>query len=287
MLSFDNSAVGLFHPGRGPYFDGLALNLVPFETERQDYSRRNAWWLAELSRLIYRTGPTPNDVVQKDRPAILRDAGLVERNFFAKGGVEAALIGAPNFDVLVFRGTDELTNWLQDLKFDFDRWPNGKGRVHAGFLAALELVWRDIDNALRNVRGPLFITGHSLGAALATLAGARRACRAVYAFGSPLVGDATFVAHYPKNVPVHRVINDNDAVATVPPVWFGFKHVGEGHFITEDGRLVTARRVSGILLAKKLFRILKTIGKKDIPIPDCLTDHAPVNYVAWMQRLAG
>jgi triacylglycerol lipase len=291
MLDFDNSKEALFNPGHGPYFDGLTLQLVPFEPQRVDYSPRNAWWLAELSRLIYRRSSVENATVLPDRRTILQNAGLAETRFFGSGGTQAALISAATFDVLVFRGTEETPDWLANLKFDFDPWPNG-GEVHSGFKHALDVVWNDIAAAVSNVRGPLFITGHSLGAALATLAAARMsgdgASRAVYAYGSPRVGDAEFVKRFPANVHVHRVINDNDAVPTMPPAWLGFRHVGEARCITEDGRLVVGQKSEGIALARKVLKLVQALReKKGLPLPDCLTDHAPVNYVAWMQRLAG
>jgi len=294
MLQFDNSKEALFHPGHGPFFDGLTFNLVPFEPQRQDYSPRNAWWLAELSRLIYRDSSVVNDVVLADRRTILQNAGLTETHFLTKGTTQAAIIKAPGFDVLVFRGTQEPPDWLANLKFDFDPWPHGKGEVHSGWKNALDLAWNDkgFQSALKTVRGPLFIAGHSLGAALAILAGARLGSdgvkRTVYGYGTPRVGDATFVKNYPPNVTVHRIINDSDAVATVPPVWLGFKHVGEARCITEDGRLLRGEKSEGIALAKKVLKLVQVLReKKELPLPDCLTDHAPVNYVAWMQRLAG
>jgi len=287
MLEFDNSKEALFHPGRGPYFDGLAFPLVPFEPLRVDYSSRNAWWLAELSRLIYRRSSVEGATVLPDRRTILQNAGLTEAHFFTKGTTQAAIITAPNFHVLVFRGTEELIDWIANVQFQFD------GNVHAGFKHALDLVWKDVAAALATLHTPLFIAGHSLGAALAILAGERLGHdgvkRAVYAYGAPRAGNAAFKAHYPANIHVHRIINDNDAVATMPPPWLGYEHVGEPRSITEEGQLVPGEHAVGIAtaLAQKVLKLAPLLlATKMLPLPDCLTDHAPVNYVAWMQRLA-
>lgn len=50
---------------------------------------------------------------------------------------------------------------------------------------------------------PVFYTEHSLGAALATLAAARRAPKAGYAFGSPRVGNQAFTSTL-ASVPIRR-----------------------------------------------------------------------------------
>lgn len=293
MLQFDNSEVGLKRPGFGPFFDGLSLKLVPFDPTRLDYNSRNAWWLMELSRLVYRSSVADGSV-RSDRPVLLQNAGLKETKVIANSaeGTHAAIISGPNFHALVFRGTGETTDWLTNLKFDYARWPHGKGKVHSGFKAALDVVWDEIAKAIAPLKGPLFITGHSLGGAIATLAGARigrdGVQRATYAFGAPRVGDATFAENYPANMRLYRVVNDNDAVTVVPPAWFGYKHVGQARTITEDGRLVIGKASDNILLTKRVLTAISALREsKDIPIPDCLTDHSPVNYVAWLQRLAG
>ena len=285
MQEFDNSKRAVFSPGSSTsFFVDLTLNL--FEPQRVDYSPRNAWWLAELSRVIYRLSTVENNMVLPDRVTILQNAGLREVAFFNNRGTQAAIISAPNtFDVLVFRGTDENADWLANLKFDF------AGNVHAGFQRALDDVWAPIETALKQLHGPLFITGHSLGGALAVLAAARLSSdqvkRAVYIYGAPRVGNSEFVKNYPANVSVHRIVNDDDIVTTVPPALFGFRHVGEARSITEDGQLVLRCRFSFASLLRDARSLVQRAREEEgVPLPGCLADHAPVNYVAWLQRLA-
>jgi alpha-beta hydrolase superfamily lysophospholipase len=122
-------------------------------------------------------------------------------------------------------------------------------------------VWGEISNELKTFDGPIFYTGHSLGAALATLAAARRAPKALYTFGSPRVGNAAFIASL-GNIPIYRVVDDRDLVATVPPEALGFRHAGVLRLLKEP-RTGTLFDWIGVLIAP----------------PKPLADHAPINYV--------
>ena len=95
-----------------------------------------------------------------------------------------------------FRGTDveDTSNLVFDVDLELEKWP-GPAKVHRGFAKALEEVRPDLLLALESI-GPCrsLYTGHSLGAAMATLMAGLRRPNALYTFGSPLVGDVDFVA---------------------------------------------------------------------------------------------
>ena len=79
------------------------------------------------------------------------------------------------------------------------------------------------------------MTGHSLGAALATLAADRYGdVQGLYTYGSPRVGDRMFKVDF--NVNAYRFVNNNDIVAKVPPASM-YCHVGQLKYIDRDGRL--------------------------------------------------
>src|SRR5213079_949071 len=66
---------------------------------------------------------------------------------------------------------------------------------------------------------PLFLTGHSMGGALAVLTACRLAKMgrppvAIYTFGAPRVGDRNFCAGY--SLPTYRIINGLDLVPEMP-----------------------------------------------------------------------
>ena len=290
-MNFDNSWSALLKPGDATvYFDNLSHET--FQVDASSYSKTNAWWLAELCRLIYRqesdeVNPPPKGPT---RQKILKDVNLEQVKFFNTDNTQCSVIKTSDsantqFAVLVFRGTNALQDWLTNLNGKPVDWPGG-GKVHEGFKEAIDLVWDEVSKCLDAVTLPIFYAGHSLGAALATLAASRRAPRAVYTFGSPLTGDKIFASTLPGSG-IYRVVNNRDAVTTVPPL--GFDHVGELHYITHDG---------GMLVNPDDDTVARDRLKRDhLPLfsgdwlrhftdaPEPLADHAPVNYVAHLERL--
>jgi hypothetical protein len=267
---FDNTWQALLRPGDD---NGLFAPPLPaFAADRADFHRGNALWLAELSRWVYRDVDRAGPLV----PTRLREVAFVDR-----GGTQVAIVepvdGSP-FTALVFRGTDQLRDWLANVQALPRRWPRG-GHVHRGFLRSLLRVWRPLRMHLAGRAAPLFVTGHSLGGALATLAGSALRARAVYTFGSPRVGDAAFAATL--QAPLFRVENRRDVVTRVPPAgppWH-FVHAGTTCWIGDDGQLQLGGEAS--------------VDGADVPAGDrrwfdpapFLSDHAPANYVAALRRL--
>jgi len=142
---------------------------------------------------------------------------------------------------------------------------SGSFSVHEGFLEAIDSVWPEIAGRLDEVKCPLFYAGHSLGAALATLAATRRQPQALYTFGSPSVGNDGFVASL-RNALVYRVVDDSDEVTTLSPEVLGFHHAGELHRLTASP--------SGGYSFNPL-----DWWRWFMSPPKPLADHAPINYV--------
>jgi len=290
-MNFDNSWEALLKPGEATvYFDGL--NDKHFQVNATAYSKINAWWLAELCRLIYRqeademgqafTGPT--------RQQILNQVGLEEMPLFNKQDTQCAIVktlaGDPApYAVLVFRGTTDLKDWLTDLTAIPVEWPRG-GLVHEGFKDALDLVWADVNAALEQIECPVFYTGHSLGAALATLAASLKPPQALYTFGLPLTGNSDF-AESLSQVAIYRVVNNRDVVTTLPPALV-FHHFGNLHYITHNGEMVAdPTRLSVALDRLKGFPLpifSRGWHQQFEDPPEYLADHTPVNYVAHLEQ---
>ncbi|MGA2508384.1 MAG: lipase family protein [Chitinispirillaceae bacterium] len=153
---------------------------------------------------------------------------------FQKGtGLPIGFIACSGSDVfLVFRGTMTVSEWLNDYSVSLTPYPYGAfGNVHNGFIKTYGIFRKTILDALRNI-GPekrLYIAGHSLGAALATLAvpdiasSTVFASASVYTYASPRVGDRTFAAEYNRLTKGRsfRIANTCDLVGSIPfPVPF-------------------------------------------------------------------
>lgn len=296
-MDFDNSWNALVNPGDSDsYFDMNPLE--NFQPDASGYSEINAWWLCEISRLIYRHGENESGEHESSaaRNEILKQVGLREEKFFNRGNTQCAVICSENnvkelFGVLVFRGTTGFEGWFSNLNALQVAWPAG-GMVHGGFRNNLYDVWDDVNDALSSLDFPIFYTGHSLGAALATLAASLKPPRAVYTFGSPRVGDSLFVRSL-KAVSIYRVANNRDIVTTVPPsiIPFEFRHTGEWHYISHDGQMFV-RPPRHIVAEDRLKTNSGFSGsgenrlrKRFAEPPKFMSDHSPVNYTAHLERI--
>lgn len=121
-----------------------------------------------------------------------------------------------NVIIVAFRGTQADGEHIEDLLADADGrltsfGDEGWGRTHNGFTKSLDSVWEPLwSKIMASQTGPIderpaiWITGHSLGAALATIFTARLVremndnpelwldLRGLYTFGSPRVGTTHF-----------------------------------------------------------------------------------------------
>ena len=143
--------------------------------------------------------------------------------------------------VVVFRGTANPDNWCGNFmvaQVKPRELGNFPGRVHGGFYAmylGLRKHLLDELTALLASEGrgkDVFVTGHSLGGALATIAAVDLTRKypknavTMYNFGSPRVGDASFVKYYAATVlRSFRVVNAADPVTEVPLPIMLYKHV--------------------------------------------------------------
>ena len=126
------------------------------------------------------------------------------------------------FAALAFRGTEayRMKDIRADAKATQKTCPTGE-RVHSGFMQQYDDIAFKLEEALDDPRikgKPLFITGHSLGGAVATIAARRldaeRQIAACYTFGSPRVGTEGWVAQI--KTPIYRIVNSADPVPLVP-----------------------------------------------------------------------
>lgn len=142
---------------------------------------------------------------------------------FDNNGTQAILLENDTYIFLGFRGTEATS--MKDIKSDFKatiKTCETGGKIHTGFDKAFGQVAVEIQQFLNQDEfkdKPLFITGHSLGGALATVAtkklthkGGIASC---YTFGSPRIGNVDWATGI--KTPIYRVVNAVDPVTMVPP----------------------------------------------------------------------
>jgi hypothetical protein len=126
--------------------------------------------------------------------------------------------------------------WFEDKKLEF-------AKAHLGFLTLFAFLYEQITTAAKRFSNPkiCYVTGHSLGAALAVLAalalgtvvlplGGRDGKVQLYNYAGPRVGAPAFADAYDFFLPYsYRVVNLTDLVPMVPPEKIGgltYQHIG-------------------------------------------------------------
>ena len=290
-MAIDITWEGLTRPGQAT--NHFAMDYLPaFTPDAEEFNLANAFWLSELSRLIYRrnddeghvNGPGPS------RDEILKSVGLREALFLNRQETQCALIRTlshqrPPYAVLVFRGTTGLRNWFLNLDVRPAQLAP-RTVAHRGFVEALHQVWQALQPHLDHLTEPLFMTGHSMGGALAQLAAWYHPPCAVYSFGAPRVGDAGFAAAMAA-VPIYRLVNGRDVVTDLPPSTrrLSFQAAGRMVHIDRKGRICEVKPDGEPLNCFESGRLsMSALGKRWHHPPEFLVDHAPINYSTKIQQ---
>jgi len=122
---------------------------------------------------------------------------------------------------VTFRGTETIEDWLSD--FTVRQTAHQWGAVEDGFSKLYQQCSANVIAAVKGAAGApnVYVTGHSLGSGIATLAVAdlfiqNLSCK-MYNFASPRVGSPAFTAQFNNRVAVAwRTVNTEDIVTTVP-----------------------------------------------------------------------
>jgi triacylglycerol lipase len=228
--------------------------------------------LLEFARIAAITYDNPDISTAK-----FKELGYTIIKFFDIDGAQAYLLTNNTITVLSFRGTEvkQKSDVLADLTSGKNIEACG-GKVHVGFKGELNKLWPAIQTTLADNPGNLYVTGHSLGAAMATIAASRIQDRvtALVTFGSPRAGNQEFVnslqvAHY-------RVQNNNDAVTKVPPYIMNFRHHGECVYLNYYGEI---RELTPWQRLKDMLRSRRRAYAK-LQFFKAVYDHLMANYIA-------
>lgn len=186
--------------------------------------------------------------------------GLIDRDV----GTAGYIAEGPDLIVVVFRGTEDELDWRTNVNARFVVLQGG-ARVHTGFFQAYwpirETMFDFVRSAVQAKPRPIYITGHSLGGALALMATAelandeddkvRDCVAACYTFGCPRAGDGSFDTYV--KAPLYRVTSGIDIVPALPPAILGYRHVGDTRYLGKPG-LSPARRSPNMF--QKIWRTM-------------------------------
>ena len=178
---------------------------------------------------------------------------LMNVKAFNTGGEIQGFTGfstALNAIILAFRGSSNIPNWIINLSSNSVTYSKCSGcKVHNGFYAAWNAAKATVNSQIQALRAlhrgaPIYITGHSLGGALATLSAPDikeiyGGVHLVHTFGEPRVGNHAFSDYYKNVVESLRVVHYGDIVPHVPPTAMNFFH--QGHEIWYDKTMKSYR----------------------------------------------
>ncbi|MBD0267981.1 MAG: lipase family protein [Cyanobacteria bacterium Co-bin8] len=205
--------------------------------------------------------------------------------------------------ILAFRGSQQLNDWRTNFKIRLNQFTvladqqpvPPLGRVHRGFLAAWHSVETEVLDYLRKRWTPgsrLWITGHSLGGALAAMAAVSLESQnfqvsGLYTFGQPRIADWKLVNYINSKMRdrIFRYANNNDIVPLIPPPilpWVPTRVYGHmGHFRYFDWRGNLQRQSFPTeRLPDRLLGYLMAIGRPGL---DSIGDHKMEFYLANLQ----
>lgn len=275
-------------------FEPDDLKNIP--TFRAAYSDRTALLMAKLAYRAYEFFDSDEKSWIAFNDAICGDGftcckGLIDRDTGTAGYVAEG----NDIIVVVFRGTQDRLDWWTNLNARFVTLQGGT-RVHTGFFQAYwpirDNIFEFIIAALKKKKRPVYITGHSLGGALALMATAelanhenaevRDCIAACYTFGCPRAGDSSF--DFYVKAPLYRITNGVDVVPAVPPAILGYRHVGDTRYFGKAG-VSPSRRSPHILqkiwhTAYSLLKFFRTFKLHNI------ADHGMEVYLAKLSAWA-
>lgn len=241
-----------------------------FRADAREHDPVNAYLLALASAWVYPfiivgcTGCEESDI-----PALVKarmkhwglgeSIRLISRSAFGRFDTQVLIAQSEEITLVVFRGSEHpirvtsrfvnaLRDWVAtdaDIAMDTVSAFGREVDVHRGFWRGFSAVAEEIESAIREpvAHGRrLWIAGHSMGGALATLAAPWLlaqgvAVHGVSTFGAPMVGGIRF-GDLIRSLAIqsfHRYVVEDDAVPRLPPEPLRYQHANPACVIGDDG----------------------------------------------------
>lgn len=205
-----------------------------------------------------------------------------------------AFVGTSGSDIfVVWRGTESPTDFLKDASvIKVKAFQDCK--VHSGFYSCIQAtkdkLFKGLDAAVKAIGGAqevsnIYVSGHSLGGALATLSAVLIAQQypqlterlKVITAGSPRVGDRNFKNLFNKTIfSSIRIVHDNDIVARVPKL--NYFHVNRQLKLSDTGQVMS----NNLHRLKHFFRSAKANFTAN-----SFQDHKMDNYLVAVSKWNG
>jgi hypothetical protein len=229
------------------------------------------------------------------------DVRYISRSAFMQYDTQALVAQTDEIVLVVFRGSEmpvgvvgrvvaTLRDWLATdadmaLTSFADLGPDVEvhSGFHRGFMAVAEEIEAAVCDAVQAGRR-LWVTGHSMGGALATLAAPWLCARdlpvaGVYTFGAPMAGGVGLTNLF-RTLPIrgfHRYVQAGDPVPALPPRPAVYQHTVPPHVIHPDGTISLAetgyqgprslRRHMVQRYCKALYAVLDEAQQRLMPPP--------------------
>ena len=230
---------------------------------KEKFFPEQAWLFAKISELAY--------LDEKEGQAAFKELGFKATLIDVNGSQAYWLVNDDDL-VIACRGTQptEFKDIAADLKARPVLSGTGIKWVHRGFKESVDNIWpklKDLADDYGKSR-TVWCTGHSLGAARATLTAYRlqktEDCpspQALFTYGSPKVGTKNYIKTIESTGLLHfRFVNNADIVTRVPP--WPYKHFGGMYYMNHYGKLrsmsfwqVTKDRWRGFVKGLKVGQI--------------------------------
>jgi len=262
MIQSCKLAVQQYKTGRSnPKYDGVLTLLPDYNANFHNYQQVASFQIEEeiienywqLQESVF-TKDSDNSMQKTLHDAESRIREIAQRIASQKHRIPVYVgfaIASDKANIIAFRGTQTQLEWwrnLQATQKDYSDPITGDyyGKVHQGYFKIVrEKISKSLIEIVRQLDPtiPCYITGHSLGGAVATLSAMEIALNVpeireqiqLYTYAAPRIGDRDFAEAHSRLIPnSYRVVNLSDSVPLVPPIEIknkfttaNYAHVGQ------------------------------------------------------------
>jgi hypothetical protein len=211
---------------------------IPLNSDKLDFKLAefacNLVGCLEYSFLKTKSNTTTIQITNSEKnPIVKLPVGVEKRaTLYYEGRLIGMIVTTPSTNAIwvVFRGTQTMNEWKQDLMIQQVTSNLFQGLIHKGFLNIYLAIRQGLLAELTKLSNldssSIYITGHSLGSTtsqlllsdpdLSSTLSTKTINKQVHIFGAPRIGNPAF-ARSQMNQKIFRFINETDIVTNLPP----------------------------------------------------------------------